>query len=315
MFSQEEEDLIVSLHKVLGNRWAQIAAQLPGRTDNEIKNFWNSCLKKKLMKQGIDPATHQLISEVQLIKEEKCAENKSLEVPQLKGLIPAISSLRAHEPAFLMNDPYYEGGTLIEASRESADNNNYMIRPVFDSLPNFEFQSGLDLVSFNSNLLSNYHDPPRTMDQNHLEMSPHFEFSSMPSLTNFDHPGGTMSGSEFSNNFASRMSSLFFHEAKDQCSTNNSSSVGGNYTGFQMSSSVENAAFSWCSGENKLDCLFQYQVNGTSKCEELKPQGPWQEDQLHIGPVNSSSVDFGSFQLTSPSEDLTPPNFDIFQQM
>uniref|UniRef100_A0A7N0VFK1 Uncharacterized protein n=1 Tax=Kalanchoe fedtschenkoi TaxID=63787 RepID=A0A7N0VFK1_KALFE len=65
-FSQKEEELIVSLHELLGNRWAQIAAQMPGRTDNEIKNFWNSCLKKKLISQGIDPSTHKpAASEIQ----------------------------------------------------------------------------------------------------------------------------------------------------------------------------------------------------------------------------------------------------------
>ncbi|XP_047044097.1 myb-related protein Hv33-like [Lolium rigidum] len=58
-FSQQEEDLIVALHEILGNRWSQIASHLPGRTDNEIKNFWNSCVKKKLRQQGIDPATHK----------------------------------------------------------------------------------------------------------------------------------------------------------------------------------------------------------------------------------------------------------------
>ncbi|XP_062232042.1 myb-related protein Hv33-like [Phragmites australis] len=60
-FSQQEEDLIVALHEILGNRWSQIASHLPGRTDNEIKNFWNSCLKKKLRLRGIDPSTHKPI--------------------------------------------------------------------------------------------------------------------------------------------------------------------------------------------------------------------------------------------------------------
>ncbi|KAL3824490.1 hypothetical protein ACJIZ3_020519 [Penstemon smallii] len=50
--SDQEEDLIIRLHKLLGNRWSLIAARLPGRTDNEIKNYWNSHLSKKKFKQG-----------------------------------------------------------------------------------------------------------------------------------------------------------------------------------------------------------------------------------------------------------------------
>ncbi|XP_030493010.2 transcription factor MYB83 [Cannabis sativa] len=53
-FSSHEQDLILHLHSILGNRWSQIAARLPGRTDNEIKNFWNSTLKKKLNKLGVN---------------------------------------------------------------------------------------------------------------------------------------------------------------------------------------------------------------------------------------------------------------------
>jgi myb proto-oncogene protein len=41
------------------DRWSQIAARLPGRTDNEVKNFWHSFIKKKLLLRGIDPATHK----------------------------------------------------------------------------------------------------------------------------------------------------------------------------------------------------------------------------------------------------------------
>ncbi|XP_022988750.1 transcription factor MYB101-like isoform X2 [Cucurbita maxima] len=46
-FSQEEERLIIELHAKLGNKWARMAAQLPGRTDNEIKNYWNTRMKRR----------------------------------------------------------------------------------------------------------------------------------------------------------------------------------------------------------------------------------------------------------------------------
>nr|WLQ69479.1 MYB protein [Zingiber officinale] len=39
--------------------WSAIASHLPGRTDNEIKNFWNTHLKKKLIQMGFDPMTHR----------------------------------------------------------------------------------------------------------------------------------------------------------------------------------------------------------------------------------------------------------------
>ncbi|CAM8970351.1 unnamed protein product [Rhodiola kirilowii] len=55
----DEEDLILRLHRLLGNRWSLIAGRIPGRTDNEIKNYWNTHLSKKLINQGIDPRTHK----------------------------------------------------------------------------------------------------------------------------------------------------------------------------------------------------------------------------------------------------------------
>ncbi|KAE8664636.1 Transcription factor MYB28 [Hibiscus syriacus] len=53
-FSLREEQTIIQLHALLGNSYS-----LPKRTDNEIKNYWNTHLKKRLTKMGIDPVTHK----------------------------------------------------------------------------------------------------------------------------------------------------------------------------------------------------------------------------------------------------------------
>ncbi|CAH8364223.1 unnamed protein product [Eruca vesicaria subsp. sativa] len=58
-FSSEEEQIIIMLHAARGNKWSVIARHLPRRTDNEIKNYWNTHLKKRLIEQGIDPVTHK----------------------------------------------------------------------------------------------------------------------------------------------------------------------------------------------------------------------------------------------------------------
>ncbi|OAY26920.1 transcription factor MYB123 [Manihot esculenta] len=56
--SHDEEELIIRLHKLLGNRWSLIAGRLPGRTDNEIKNYWNTTLRKKASAQSTSPQSN-----------------------------------------------------------------------------------------------------------------------------------------------------------------------------------------------------------------------------------------------------------------
>ncbi|XP_061985440.1 myb-related protein 330-like [Populus nigra] len=109
-FSAEEEQIIIDVHRILGNRWAQIAKHLPGRTDNEVKNFWNSCIKKKLMAQGLDPKTHNLIPSHQRAA-NKVACNISQSNQQPFSIITLDSkmkdySMEINPPILTLPSPY-----------------------------------------------------------------------------------------------------------------------------------------------------------------------------------------------------------------
>ncbi|KAL8147065.1 uncharacterized protein LOC141706035 [Apium graveolens] len=78
-FTLEEEDSIIKLHDSYGNKWSKIAAQLPGRTDNEIKNVWNTYLKKRILDN--DPKCHK-----------KCNDSKTKNNNSLSSSISSSSN-------------------------------------------------------------------------------------------------------------------------------------------------------------------------------------------------------------------------------
>ncbi|KAG5134541.1 hypothetical protein JHK82_025729 [Glycine max] len=96
-FSEDDERIIINFHSVLGNKYVHIAAHLPGRTDNEIKNYWNTHIRKKLLKMGIDPETHKPRTDL----------NHLMSLSQLLGmsnLSSAISTAWGNKPLGLQPD-------------------------------------------------------------------------------------------------------------------------------------------------------------------------------------------------------------------
>ncbi|WMV29025.1 hypothetical protein MTR67_022410 [Solanum verrucosum] len=120
--TEAEEDMIIKLHSQLGNRWSKIAGHFPGRTDNEIKNHWNTRIKKKLKFLGIDPLTHKPIEEInnddikQQVSEEineKVMPEKTLEYTQEQQNSTSSSSINESNLEMFQNsltlDMYYPG--------------------------------------------------------------------------------------------------------------------------------------------------------------------------------------------------------------
>ncbi|KAK2356042.1 hypothetical protein P8452_75964 [Trifolium repens] len=81
LLTEAEEQLVIDLHARLGNRWSKIASRLPGRTDNEIKNHWNTHIKKKLIKMGIDPITHEPLNKQAASQDSSSSPAENLSQP------------------------------------------------------------------------------------------------------------------------------------------------------------------------------------------------------------------------------------------
>ncbi|WOL04345.1 transcription repressor MYB5-like [Canna indica] len=95
--SVEEEDLIIRLHNLLGNRWSLIARRLPGRTDNEIKNHWNTHLSKKSL--TINDLNQLKINNHTYNNDRDVDIDIDIDTTTTSGLLHRIQFMPLHSPA------------------------------------------------------------------------------------------------------------------------------------------------------------------------------------------------------------------------
>ncbi|KAL1346124.1 hypothetical protein HN51_019844 [Arachis hypogaea] len=161
-FSFEEEEIIIQLHTVLGNKWSTIAANLPGRTDNEIKNYWNTHIKKKLLKMGIDPMTH----------------TPRLDVFQLSSILSSTLYNNNNSPQ--INNNYYP--TLFGIGSSSVANNPSQVLSLLASLLSYQSRNNDNILN-QQNQLGTI-SPLLLQNQMHLNPSQAFQ-PNQPCANNF----------------------------------------------------------------------------------------------------------------------------------
>ncbi|KAK9079530.1 hypothetical protein SSX86_001202 [Deinandra increscens subsp. villosa] len=106
-FTVEEDEMIVMLHKAFGNRWSMIASHLPGRTDNEIKNYWNARLSRQSYRFFINKNTTKTSIDISTLVNQKKRRtgrvSRSVAKKYNQDKSPSLSTTKISNPPMVMD--------------------------------------------------------------------------------------------------------------------------------------------------------------------------------------------------------------------
>ncbi|KAJ1423478.1 SANT/Myb domain [Sesbania bispinosa] len=185
-FSEEEDNIICSLYISIGSRWSVIAAQLPGRTDNDIKNYWNTRLKKKLLgkhrkeqqarnksNRGGNGDSSSLVSTAENSTNGNSHQQQEY-WPQMPVVVPPLAyttnQLALPPPSF--NDQDSIRKLLIKLGGRFCDDNYY--QPILDGLNNNHLQfhdDGHDLLPSTQQIDHHHYDIGSSGNNNQVQFS------------------------------------------------------------------------------------------------------------------------------------------------
>jgi len=257
-FSPEEERIVLELHAKLGNKWSKIAAELPGRTDNEVKNFWNTKIKRRIKAEA-----SILNSEVNNLKQLENFGNhfQQRKNPQnhiyqeLSISIPS-TSFSSHSSTSPFSTPTsYPVSDILSNSGYNIINSIGINDPISSFLINPAYKSKLMLENEATQFDASNFDMTLPVIPK-LSLTPN---SNITSITNYTHRNNYFdaSNSMFTENFVddgmlrSNRTSLPLHQMiqKENLRATFPSSVVGSYTNNRFN----NLCTSWSIGINSTE--------------------------------------------------------------
>nr|GMD00692.1 protein ODORANT1-like [Ipomoea batatas] len=151
LLSDYEEKMVIDLHAQLGNRWSKIASYLPGRTDNEIKNHWNTHIKKKLKKMGIDPITHRPLSSATIDDDNKETSKQRESVQEREVVETPLMDQSTITDAFEEDNKNMETSpTLVDPHQVNNNNGFFFSSPDNNEILDTSLSSSSSTSSLNS---------------------------------------------------------------------------------------------------------------------------------------------------------------------
>jgi myb proto-oncogene protein len=103
-------------------RWSTIATHLDGRTDNEIKNYWNTHIRKKLLRMGVDPVTHQRLPPDDIASPEAAILSAAASLGGLSTALMQVQALQLLLQAVNGGGSAAAAGLIPNSLNAAADN-------------------------------------------------------------------------------------------------------------------------------------------------------------------------------------------------